>query len=129
MSVRNELVNSLIEHIISSTSMRGFRGLRYLHEINDFPSFYIHVRQENRVHISGGVKLCMINCDLKIYAYSDSIDEIEQLLRAVEASIDSFDSDCLSDDVRVLTVKTDEGLAIPYLTGDIVFQILYRINK
>lgn len=128
MSVRYSVVESLIAHISSTTGFRGYRGLKFLHEINEFPSFYIHVAREQRAHVGAGMKIGIITCDLRVYEYSDSIDTLEIVLRAIESSIDSFTNNCVADEIRVLTVRTDEGLAIPYQVGDITLQIIYRIE-
>jgi hypothetical protein len=126
MTTRTSAIAQLIEHIQTHSGSRGHRGMRFLHEINDFPQFYVHAGRESRTHIGRGVRLCVIETDIRGYVYSDSFEDIEAYARSIEHAIQSFRPSII-DEARVLSLSTDEGLMRPYALCDISAQILYRI--
>lgn len=130
MSRRTEILDALIHHITNNTSSQGIRGLRFLHEINDFPYFYVHPQSERRTHIAHGVKLGIISCDVRGYVYSDALSTVELFARTLETAIQTFAIQHLSllDECRVTTLRTDEGLMHPYGLVDLTIEILYRIE-
>lgn len=115
----------MINAIEAHSGSRGHRGMRFLHEINDFPQFYVHAGQESRTHIGRGVKLCLIEADIRGYSYSDSFEDIEAYARSIEHAIQLW-RPAIIDEARVLSLSTDEGLMRPYALCDISAQILYR---
>lgn len=130
MSRRTNIINSLIQHITNNTQTRGFRGLRFLHEVNDFPCFYVHPQSESRTHIAHEVKLAIISCDVRGYVYSDALNDTELFARTLETAIQTFAKTHLNlvDECRVTTLRTDEGLMHPYGIVDLTLDILYRIE-
>jgi hypothetical protein len=130
MSKRLLIINSLIEHIERSVGYSGFRGLRFLHEINSFPAFYVHPRNENRRHDSRGSKQAVISLDLRGYGWNDDLDYIERLARELEVAIQTYAPlhRDLVHEARVLSLRTDEGAMQPYCICDISLQILYGIK-
>ncbi len=130
MSKRNDIINSLIAHIENAVGFRGFRGIRFLHEVQSFPAFYIHPRGENRTHNSRGAKQAIISCDLRVYTWSDNQDTIEAVARSIEAAIQAYAEQyrSLVHEARVTSLRTDEGLMEPYSLCDVSLQLLYGIN-
>lgn len=121
----SNIVNNLIANLETTLGIKGYRGLQFLHNINDYPSFYLHAGKERFAHIGAGVKLKIIEAELRVYNYSDNLEDIEILLRRFESAIDSYFS-TEADEFRVLEVSTDEGLMSPYQLADIKLEILYR---
>lgn len=130
MSKRYDIIQSLIAHIESSVGYSGFRGLRFLHEINSFPAFYIHPRNESRQHNGAGSKQAIISLDLRSYSWSEGLDHIERLARDLEAAIQTYAPlhKPLVHEARTLSLRTDEGAMEPYCICDMSIQILYGIN-
>lgn len=128
MIIRTQIINALINHIAIQTQSHGARGMRFLHEINDFPQFYVHAGREQRTHIGRGVKLAIIQADIRGYQYSDSFDDTEAYARSLETAIQSFRPSII-EEARVVSLSTDEGLMRPYSICDIAAQILYRIEQ
>lgn len=127
MNIRQTAITGLISHISTSTSSRGYRGLRFLHELNDFPCFHVHARQESRTHAGAGMKMCIIECDIRGYVHSNDTDIKEDYLRAIEIAVQEYsDIDRSIEECRVISVRTDEGLFRPYALCDLKIQILYR---
>lgn len=119
------IVDDLISAISSDLLIRGHRGLRFLHEVNDFPCFYLHAGSERFVHIGAGQRLAVISADIRIYNYGD---DIETLLRRIETCVQNY-FDPRVDEFRVTEVSTDEGLMAPYQIADLKLEILYRKLK
>lgn len=127
MNIRNTALTGLIEHLVTVTGSRGYRGLRFLHELNDFPCFHVHAKTENRTHAGAGMKLCIIECDVRGYVHSDTTEAKEDYLRRLEIGIQEYsDINREIEECRVIDVRTDEGLFRPYSICDIKIQILYR---
>ena len=124
---KNSIITALVSYLEQELEMQVYRGLRFLHEINDFPSLYVHAGTENRTHIGHGEKLCILDCELRVYAFSDTLDTIELLARKIEQAIQNYATDSV-EDYRIIELSTDEGLMEPYSLADIKLQILYRIN-
>lgn len=112
-------------HLEQNLGCKGHRGLKLLHEINDFPQFYVHAGTERRVHIGHGERFGLIEADIRGYTYAD---DIEAFARSLEFHIQSF-KPAIIDEIRVISLSTDEGLLKPYEICDLSAQILYRINQ
>jgi hypothetical protein len=124
----SRIVDDLIIYLRNSLGISGYRGLRFLHEINDFPSFYVHGGRREYAHIGGGQKLIILRADIRIYNYSDDINDIETLLRRVETSVQNYFYE-EAEEFRIVEVSTDEGLLQPYGLADLKLEILYRKDK
>lgn len=131
MSKRSQIINSLISHIEDSVGYAGFRGLRFLHEINSFPSFYVHPGNENRQHLGDGRKLAVLSIDIRGYGWSEGLSYIENLVRDLESAVDSFrDANLhLVHESRVTQLRTDEGAMEPYCICDMSLEILYSVER
>jgi hypothetical protein len=129
VSKRSDIINSLITHIESSVGYTGFRGLRFMHEINSFPAFYIHPRNESRNHNGRGAKQAILSIDLRGYGWSEGLSYIEQLVRELETAVQTYAPlhKHLVHEARVLSLRTDEGAMEPYCICDMSLQILYGI--
>lgn len=130
MSQRTSIMTTLVNHIATSTSSAGFRGMRFLHEVNSFPAFYIHPQNENRVHEGDGGAYAICAVSLRGYQYSDQLDVIEQFMREIETAVQTYARahPSLVDDARVLSVRTDEGTMAPYGIVDMQLEVLYSLD-
>lgn len=127
MSRRTIIIADLVKHIETETSSSGHRGLKFLHEINNFPSFYVHATSERRQHIGAGVVYGMISMAVRGYSWNDDIDQVDAYCRSLETAVQSFRNANrqLVEDVYVNTVSTDEGLLEPYGVVDLQVDIIY----
>jgi hypothetical protein len=130
MSQRTDILSTLVAHISASTASVGFRGMRFLHEVNSFPAFYIHPQNESRVHEGDGGAYAIAAISIRGYQYSDQLDDIEAFMRSIEESIQTYAPahPSLVDDARVVSVRTDEGTMAPYGIVDMQFEVLYRVD-
>lgn len=130
MSQRTAIVNSLISHLSTATSARGFRGYRFLHEINDFPSFYIAFENERRIHRGGGSSYGVIAFNLRGYCWSDDLSSVETFMRLLETAVQTYRPLHLRfvDEARVTAARTDEGVMQPYGVVDLSLEVLYQFD-
>lgn len=130
MSKRSDIIATFIAHIESSTGYSGYRGLRFLHEINTFPSFYVHPRGESRKHDGRGAKLAILSLDVRGYGWSEGLSYIEELVRNLEIAAGTYlhTHRYLVHEARVTQLRTDEGAMEPYCICDMSVEILYGIN-
>jgi hypothetical protein len=122
---------SLIDHISITTGYTGYRGLRFLHEINTFPSFYVHAQAESRKHDGAGSKLAIITLDVRGYGWSEGLSYIEQIVRDLEHAIQQYAAlhANLVHEARVISLRTDENVMEPYCICDMSVEILYGITN
>ena len=127
MSRRSIVVSSLISSIAETTGASGHRGMRFLHEVNSFPAFYVHAGSERRVHISDGVRYALLDVSIRGYQWSDDLDTIETFARNIETAVSSFyrSSRDIVEEARVVSLSTDEGVLSPYGAVDLSVTILY----
>jgi len=127
MSKRTVILQHLINHIATTCTAVGFRGMKFLHEINDFPAFYVHVQNESRIHESAGQKLALVNISIRAFQLTDVLDDVETLSRSIETAIQTFRPVTI-EEARVTSIRTDEGLMAPYALVDMECVILYRVD-
>lgn len=130
MSQRTDIIRTLVSHIATATDSAGFRGMRFLHEVNSFPAFYVHPQNESRVHEGAGGAYAVAAISLRGYQYSDQLDDIETFMRNLEIAIQTYAPTYpnLADDARVVSVRTDEGIMAPYGIVDMQLEVLYRVD-
>lgn len=131
MSHRTAIVNSFINHISTLTSATGYRGYRFLHEVNSFPSFYVAFQNENRVHRGANTFYGIIAFSIRGYCWTDSLDSVEQFMRAIETAVQSYRPAHLQfvEEARVTSVRTDEGVNQPYGIVDLNVEVLYLLDR
>jgi len=127
MSRRTIIITDLIKYIQAETGSTGHRGLRFLHEITNFPSFYVHATAERRQHVGAGVIYGVLSMAIRGYAWSDNIDDVDTYCREIETAVQTFrDANRqIIEDVYVNSVSTDEGLLEPYGVVDLQVDIIY----
>lgn len=127
MSRRTTVIESLIAYISDSTGCTGHRGMKFLHELNSFPSFYVHATGESRVHIGDGTTYGMLSLAIRGYQWSESLDDVDAFGRTLETAIESFYADNreIVEEARITSFRTDEGVMEPYGVVDILVTIVY----
>ena len=117
MSNRTEVFNAIIGAL--STVCTARRGLLFIHEINSFPCICYWLGTERRFHYGEDNQLGILELNLRGYTFSDNLESIEILGRSIEIALATIDNQYIQD-VRLLTLRTDEGLLQPYSCIDIV---------
>ena len=107
-----------------------FRRLKFLDEINDFPSVYLQAGTENRIYDSKGLTTSTLDIMLRVYVHTEtSIEELESTMQDIEFVIYNMDTEKYGMmDVQVSTMGTDEGLLDPYGIGEVGVTVQYDVT-
>ena len=135
---RTQIINALISHLASNTSILEdniSRNYHVLDEVNDFPALTMIPRAEIREHRGAGRKIATFNIQMRAYAHdgdgSEIINVTEDLGEEIDEAVDTFAASAREFEVeesRVLTFSTDEGLFAPYGIADLEVSISYEVN-
>ena len=110
-----------------------FRKLKFLDEVNDFPSLYIAAGTEIRDFNSKSLTVATLDVTIRAYVYGEDnsqslADDVVQDIEHVIYSIgDNSDKGIL--DITIESISTDEGLAIPYGLAEAQLTVVYRLEN
>lgn len=110
-----------------------FRKLKFLDEVNDFPSLYIAAGTEIRDFNSKSLTVATLDVTIRAYVYGEDnsqslADDVVQDIEHVIYSIgDNADKGIL--DITIESISTDEGLAIPYGLAEAQLTVVYRLEN
>ena len=111
-----------------------FRRMKFLNEINDFPTLCVTSGGEDRVEIGAGVRMGTMTINIRGYikGTDSSLDEAENLGDDIEFVINTLNieenaSTFQITDARIVSVETDEGLYEPY--GVVSIGVLLRYEQ
>lgn len=98
----------------------------YIDLVNDFPAVALLRPTVARAHVGDRSILNSFTFMIRGYvlADEDSIRDSEELARAIEQSMQSISSPII-DDVRILSIETDEGLLAPYGMCDVQCRVTW----
>ena len=107
-----------------------FRRLKFLDEINDFPSVYLQAGTENRIYDSKGLTTSTLDIMLRVYVHKETaVEELESTMQDIEFVIYNMDTEQYGMmDVQVATMGTDEGLLDPYGIGEVGVTVSYDVT-
>jgi hypothetical protein len=106
--------------------------LKFLDEVNDFPSIYVSAGTENRDFNSQNLTTATLDATIRIYIYGedDAQSQVDNLLQDVEHVIYSLGDNSNRGilDITISNISTDEGLVTPYGLGEIELEIFYTLQ-
>ena len=107
-----------------------FRRLKFLDEINDFPSVYLQAGTENRIYDSKGLTTSTLDFMLRVYVHTETaVEELESTMQDIEFVIYNMETEKYGMmDVQVATMSTDEGLLDPYGIGEVGVTVQYDVT-
>tara|TARA_B100000745_G_scaffold154335_1_gene101150 strand:- start:162 stop:611 length:450 start_codon:yes stop_codon:yes gene_type:complete len=107
-----------------------FRRLKFLDEINDFPSVYLQAGTENRIYDTKGLTTSTLDIMLRVYVHKETaVEELESTMQDIEFVIYNMDTEQYGMmDVQVATMGTDEGLLDPYGIGEVGVTVQYDVT-
>ena len=110
-----------------------FRKIKFLDEVNDFPSLYVSAGTEIRDFQSENLTVATLDVIIRAYVYGEdnsqtlSDDLVQDVEHIIYAFGDNPDKGIL--DITIDNITTDEGLAIPYGVAEIELSIVYRLEN
>ena len=107
-----------------------FRRLKFLDEIDDFPSVYLQAGTENRIYDTKGLTTSTLDIMLRVYVHKETaVEELESTMQDIEFVIYNMDTEQYGMmDVQVATMGTDEGLLDPYGIGEVGVTVQYDVT-
>lgn len=122
-TVAGYLYNNLYQNV--------FKGIRFIDQINDFPSIYVQAGVESYSYESKGNTTASLELMLRVYTYEENgmhklEDIVEDIVRQVERI--NFTQSNRIIICRVVSVDTDSGLLDPYGLGEIRIQLEYDVE-
>ena len=109
-----------------------FRKLKFLDEVNDFPSIYVSAGTEIRDFNSKSLTVGVLDVTIRAYVFGEDnsqslSDSLAQDIEHVIYSLgDNPEMGIL--DITIDNISTDEGLATPYGLAEVELTIVYRID-
>lgn len=110
-----------------------FRKIKFLDEVNDFPSLYVSAGTEIRDFQSENLTVATLDVIIRAYVYGEDnsqtlSDDLAQDVEHIIYSLgDNPDKGIL--DITIDNITTDEGLAIPYGIAEIELSVVYRLEN
>jgi hypothetical protein len=145
MLARSKIADALVEQLKSVDGASPYlinfhknvrKKLIFWDEIDDFPFICVVAGDETRQYLPSDFKWAFLNVNIKVYVKAeDAEEELEKALIDIERVIDAnctlaYDPDDITkttEDIRILSISTDEGLLNPIGVGDILLQIRYDL--
>jgi len=109
-----------------------FRKLKFLDEVNDFPSIYVSAGTEIRDFNSKSLTVATLDVTIRAYVFGednsqslvdDTVQDIEHVIYSIG---DHPDKGIL--DITIDSITSDEGLATPYGLAEVELTIVYRLD-
>lgn len=107
--------------------------LKYWNEVSDYPYLCCTVGNEVREYLPGGFKWGILNVPIWIYTKgNDAEKELEDIFTDIEYLIDNnqtleYSTGKYIEDIRIISLTTDEGLMEPLRIGEVLLQVRYGI--
>jgi hypothetical protein len=110
-----------------------YRDIKYLDEVNDFPSLYLAAGTETRNFESKNLTVATLGVTIRAYVYGEDNSQslADDLIQDIEHVIytlgDNPEKGIL--DITIDNITADEGLAKPYGIGEVELSIVYRLEN
>lgn len=144
MSARGKIINALIAKLKdikggstynSNLYNNVFNGLRFWNEVDDYPAVYVTAGTETREYQPGGFKWAYLMVGIRVYVSDDDTPELrlEEIFEDIEEIIDlngklEYSTGKFTEDIRILSIDTDQGLLNPIGVGEVTLQIMYDLD-
>ena len=141
---RMSIVNALVDKLKTIDGNGGFLTniynnvhprLKFWDEVDDYPSVYLNSGGETREYLPGGFKWAYLWVTLRIYVQDEEPElELEKIFEDIENIIDAngqleYETGKFVEDIKILSINTDEGLLTPIGVGEIVIQVMYGLDE
>jgi hypothetical protein len=109
-----------------------YRKLKFLDEVNDFPSLYLSAGTEIRNFQSENLTVATLSVIIRAYVYGEDnaqtsadnlVQDIEHIIYALG---DNPEMGIL--DITIENITADEGLAFPYGVAEVELSVVYRLE-
>lgn len=143
MSARSKIVDALVVKLKLIDGTVGtyesdlfenvYNKLKFWDEVEDYPSVYLNAGPETREYLPAGFKWGYFTVSIRIYVNDEEPEaRLEEIFTDIEYIVDNngeldFDSGNETEDIKIMSIHTDEGLLAPVGVGEITLQIMYAL--
>lgn len=142
MSRRTKILNTLVTKLKTIDGTAGFESnlynnvfntLKFWDEIDDYPSVYLNAGNETRDYLPGGFKWAYLIMTIRVYVNDENPEErLEEIFVDIEKIIDEnghleYDINNFTEDIKIMSLATDEGLLKPIGVGEVTLQVMYDL--
>lgn len=118
---------------LTNLSGNSFRQIRFLDEVNDFPSVYLQADSEVRIHHSSQLTEALLPIAIRCYVHAeDPIVFLNNLIQDIEHIIYNIPTTTKNlgiMDITIDSISTDEGLATPFGIGEVFITVQYDLER
>ncbi len=144
MSARSKIIEALVVKLKTINGSTGFNSklyenvfnkLKFWDEVDDYPSVYLNAGTELREYQPGGFKWAHLTVSIRVYVQDEEPEaKLEEIFEDIEKIIDEngkleYETGKFTEDIKILSIMTDEGLLNPIGVGEVTLQILYDIDS
>lgn len=144
MSARSKILNTLVTKLKTIDGSTGFQSnlfnnvfptLKFWDEIDDFPGVYLNAGVETREYLPGGFKWAYLAVNIRIYVQDEEPEaRLEEIFEDIEKIVDEnghleYDTNKFIEDMRIMSIMTDEGLLNPIGVGEVSLQVMYDLDS
>ena len=115
----------------TNLSQNVYKGLKYIDQINDFPSVYVQAGEETYRYNSKTNTEAFMTIMVRIYAYEEhSLYKLEDLVDDVTHALEriKYDQSHRIISAEIVSIDTDSGLLDPYGLGEIMVAVQYDVD-
>ncbi len=109
-----------------------YRKMKFLDEVNDFPSIYLSAGTEIRNFQSENLTVATLNVIIRAYVYGEDNSQTaaDNLVEDIEHVIYSIGDEPEKGilDITIENISADEGLAFPYGIAELELSVVYRLE-
>lgn len=116
----------------SNIANNVYRQVKFLDEVNDFPSLYLAAGTEIRNFQSENLTVAELTVIIRAYVYGEDNSQtlVDNIVEDIEHVIykigDESERGIL--DITVASITEDEGLANPYGIAEVELSVVYRLE-
>lgn len=115
----------------TNLSQNVYKGLKYIDQINDFPSVYVQAGEETYRYNSKTNTEAFMTIMVRVYAYEEhSLYKLEDLVDDVTHVLEriKYDQSHRIISAEIMSIDTDSGLLDPYGLGEIMIAVQYDVD-
>lgn len=109
-----------------------FRKIKFLDEVNDFPSIYLSAGTEIRNFQSENLTVATLTVIIRAYVYGEDNSQTaaDNLIEDIEHVIYSIGDEPEKGilDITIQNISADEGLTFPYGIAELELSVVYRLE-
>lgn len=115
----------------TNLSQNVYKGLKYIDQINDFPSIYVQAGTETYAYGSKTNTQGSIDLMIRLYTYEEnSLYKLEDMMEDITHVLEriKFSQNHRIISSELMSVDTDSGLLDPYGLGEIKVSVIYDVD-